>query len=80
MNTPKFYIFLTVIFTIHQCGKCCYIPRRAQRLSADLSHPLEQISERKLLPKFPFLGPADLPLVCGAFLFVFSHYAQALQR
>ncbi|WP_338335662.1 hypothetical protein, partial [Xanthomonas citri] len=69
-----------VIFTIHQCGKCCYIPRRAQRLSADLSHPLEQISERKLLPKFPFPGPADLPLVCGAFLFVFSHYAQALQR
>ena len=35
----------------------------------DLSHPLEQISERKLLPKFSFPGPADLPLVCGAFYF-----------
>ncbi|MCW4455900.1 hypothetical protein OK348_14005 [Flavobacterium sp. MXW15] len=37
----------------------------------DLSHPLEQISERKLLPKFPFPGPADLPLVGGAFLWPF---------
>ncbi|HBS63703.1 MAG TPA: hypothetical protein DEB32_13505, partial [Stenotrophomonas sp.] len=33
----------------------------------DLSHPLEQISERGLLPKRPFPGPADLPLVGGAF-------------
>lgn len=36
----------------------------------DLSHPLEQISERGLLPKRPFPGPVDLPLVSGAFLFV----------
>lgn len=35
----------------------------------DLSHPLEQISERGLLPKRPFPGPADLPLVGGAFYF-----------
>ncbi|AWH19386.1 hypothetical protein C1922_19730 [Stenotrophomonas sp. ZAC14D2_NAIMI4_7] len=33
----------------------------------DLSHPLEQISERGLLPKHPFPGPVDLPLVSGAF-------------
>lgn len=33
----------------------------------DLSHPLEQISERGLLPKHPFPGPANLPLVGGAF-------------
>jgi len=33
----------------------------------DLSHPLEQISERGLLPKCPFPGPVDLPLVSGAF-------------
>ena len=33
----------------------------------DLSHPLEQISERGLLPKRPFPGPANLPLVGGAF-------------
>ncbi len=33
----------------------------------DLSHPLEQISERGLLPKRPFPGPVDLPLVSGAF-------------
>lgn len=33
----------------------------------DLSHPLEQISERGLLPKCPFPGTVDLPLVSGAF-------------
>lgn len=39
----------------------------------DLSHPLEQISERGLLPKRPFPGPADLPLVGGAFYFGPAH-------
>ena len=39
----------------------------------DLSHPLEQISERGLLPKRPFPGPANLPLVGGAFYWFFSH-------
>lgn len=31
----------------------------------DLSHPLEQISERGLLPKCPFPGPVDLPWSAG---------------
>jgi len=30
--------------------------------------------ERKLLPKFPFPGPADLPLVRGAFYFPERRY------
>ena len=44
----------------------------------DLSHPLEQISERGLLPKRPFPGPADLPLVGGAFYFQQSGQRPAL--
>lgn len=32
----------------------------------DLSHPLEQISERGFLPKCPLPGPVDPPLVGGA--------------
>ena len=44
----------------------------------DLSHPLEQISERGLLPKRPFPGPADLPLVGGAFYFKESGRRPAL--
>ena len=40
----------------------------------DLSHPLEQISERGLLPKCPFPGPVDLPLVSGAFYLRRRHF------
>ena len=36
---------------------------------ADLSHPLEQISERGFLPKCPLPGPVDPPLVGGASFF-----------
>ncbi len=43
----------------------------------DLSHPLEQISERGLLPKRPFPGPADLPLVGGAFYLGLGKTARA---
>jgi len=41
----------------------------------DLSHPLEKISERGLLPKHPFPGPVDLPLVSGAFLWAWRGVA-----